>query len=585
MTSSKTSALVKGGYYPKHQNAPGIGFITHTVPIVHHNSRIVGICGILKEKSNPTVDGWFLSDFFALNYLMKGLGASQTWIATSSAEDLVKNYDEFLHGNPYQDRKVVLNEALLQRGEITPVTVAAESDLHDVTMEVLKKECQIAKSTGAPVLLLLFGHGDYRTYGVVLGESILRIDDVRSVVGDDIGLTIISTACFSGGWSASTSLNATTSTAAGPLVESESWNESPSVRKRICGSIYASALINALSDASSPLVESPNGDSSITGSIQPQAPTATQTESFNEFARSIYDTLLGIDRFGDDHHISFSAQDDDWETSWTGRTGIPLHHFADRWDQLETRISTAEPGSLLDRSTRFTGSGTSADTSLSLQEFRSLSLSRVGSRNHLGGLFGGNSISQKRHVKHMAKALLQTCPGSWSGGYGPQYRTELRRFIESPDTDFGNTADIFHILKYRFDMLHYADVLVAKMNIPKPDSKYCFQFNWKEWYNRVLHARGDAADTLCQKCFRRLLDSAMFARPTKDQGKGFLIPQYYVTAAIVDASETLEDAEAYLFRVLDMTNRHMRADLDHILRASSVRTKAANWLRTIGRTI
>jgi hypothetical protein len=57
-----------------------------------------------------------------------------------------------------------------------------------------------------------------------------------------------------------------------------------------CGSIYVSALINALSDASSPLVESPNENSSITGSIQPQAPTATQTESFNEFARSIYDT-------------------------------------------------------------------------------------------------------------------------------------------------------------------------------------------------------------------------------------------------------------------------------------------------------
>jgi hypothetical protein len=55
------------------------------------------------------------------------------------------------------------------------VIVAAESDLHNATMEVLK-ECQIARSAGAPVLLLLFGHGDGRTYGVELGkDSILRI--------------------------------------------------------------------------------------------------------------------------------------------------------------------------------------------------------------------------------------------------------------------------------------------------------------------------------------------------------------------------------------------------------------------------
>ena len=563
----------------------GISFLTHTVPIVHHNSRIVGVCGIPKEDSDPADDGWFLSDFFALNYLMKGLGASQTWIATSSAEDLVKNYEEFLRGNPYRDRKVVLNDALLQRGEITPVTVAAESDLHDVTMEVLRKECQIAKSTRAPVLLLLFGHGDKDICGVELGEeSVLRIDDVRSVVGDDIGLTVISTACFSGGWSASTFLNAATSTAAGPTVVSESWGASPSVRsRRYCGSIYASALISALSDASSPLVGPPNEDSSISGSIQPHAPTAIQTESFNEFARSIHDTLLDIDpRYGDKHEISFSAQDDDWETSWTGRTGIPLRTFADRWDQLETRVSTAEPGSFLDRSTRFTGSGTSADT-LPLQEFRSLSLSRVGSGNHLSGLFGGNSKSQKRHVKHMAKALLRTCPGSWTGGYGPRNRSELTKFIKSPDTDFGNTADIFRILKYRFDMLYYADVLIEKLNISKPDSKYCFQFDWNEWYIRVRRARGNAGKTLCEKCFRQLSGSAMLRRPTKDQGKVFLHPQYYITAAIVDASQTLDDAEAHLVRVLNMTNQDMQADLDHVLRASSVRAKASRWLRTIGR--
>jgi hypothetical protein len=56
----------------------------------------------------------------------------------------------------------------------------------------------------------------------------------------------------------------------------------------------------------------------------------------------------------------------------------------------------------------------------------------------------------------------------------------------------------------------------------------------------------------------------IFQRPTKDQGKGFRNPHYYVTAAVLYASETLGDADAYLVTVLDMTNQHIRADPDHI---------------------
>lgn len=201
---------------------------------------------------------------------MKGLGASQTWVSTSSAEDPVENY---LHGN-IRNRKVVLNEALLQRGEITPVTQGVPNR-------------KINRSSSPPASLWSWRWPYLRRRA---REGILRIGDVRSVVGDDIVLTVMSTACFSGGRFASTSLN-------DARVVSESWNESPSVCRRNCGSIYVSALINALSDASSPLVESPNENSSITGSIQ--------TESFNEFARSIYDT-----------------------------PGIPFRTFAHRWDRL-----------------------------------------------------------------------------------------------------------------------------------------------------------------------------------------------------------------------------------------------------------
>jgi hypothetical protein len=275
-----------------------------------------------------------------MNYLLHGFGASQTWIATCSAEALVERYEEFLHGNPYRERKVVLSRALLERNQLTPVKVTAESEMRRVVMEALERECQIARSAKAPVLLLLFSHGDENTFGLELGNSsLLTIKDVHRVVNDEVSLTVISTACFSGGWSASL-LNATSSTAAGTETPSESWPTSPSLRRRHCGSIYASALIKVLSDMSSPLLERRSQEDPSAGSLQPQSPTEIQTESFNEFARTIYDSLLSIDRFRDTHEISFSAQDDDWGSSWIGRSGIPLSSFAKRWDELEKRPST-----------------------------------------------------------------------------------------------------------------------------------------------------------------------------------------------------------------------------------------------------
>ena len=43
----------------------------------------------LRGRGAPDVDGWLLSDSYALNSLLQGQGASQTWITTESPQDLV----------------------------------------------------------------------------------------------------------------------------------------------------------------------------------------------------------------------------------------------------------------------------------------------------------------------------------------------------------------------------------------------------------------------------------------------------------------------------------------------------------------
>lgn len=141
-------------------------------PSQHPNHRD-RVYGITKTYTDPRLDGWFFSDFFAFNYLLKGLGSSQTWLATYSttASELVETYVEFLHGNPCRDRKVVLSQDLLDRGEITDVTVVPEDGFLHAAMEALQIEFRLSRETGSPVLLLLFCHGDEETHGVFLGDE------------------------------------------------------------------------------------------------------------------------------------------------------------------------------------------------------------------------------------------------------------------------------------------------------------------------------------------------------------------------------------------------------------------------------
>jgi hypothetical protein len=146
-------------------------------------------------------------------------------------------------------------------------------------------------------------------------------------------------------------------------------------------------------------------------------------------------------------------------------------------------------------------------------------------------------------------------------------------FIESPDDDFGNTADIFLMLKYRFDLLHYADTLIAKLGIPKPDGKYCFEFCWQEWGHRARQLRGDQFRTLQNRCLARLLRPPVFGWPTNDQGDRFLPPTYYLAAAVTDASKTIEDADQILDKLLSFTAQNKQADLNNILQYSNVRSK------------
>jgi hypothetical protein len=105
---------------------------SHTIPDIHQDTIILGVCGVQATQQCLVEDGdgWFMSDFFAFNYLLKDLGWQQVWIAADSEHsflDFIKDHPQhepgFLHGNPCNERKVVFSKGLVEQGNLTPLTV------------------------------------------------------------------------------------------------------------------------------------------------------------------------------------------------------------------------------------------------------------------------------------------------------------------------------------------------------------------------------------------------------------------------------------------------------------------------------
>jgi hypothetical protein len=134
-------------------------FISSTVPVVHENTIILGVTHPTLSTASPKDDGWFISDFYAFNYLFKGLGMQQTWLTAVEPAKLVKKYGSFLHGNPYEERKICLSQELLDSDELSPVTVVSPARMIDQFLIEARRASELAKRTSAPLLLLIFCHG------------------------------------------------------------------------------------------------------------------------------------------------------------------------------------------------------------------------------------------------------------------------------------------------------------------------------------------------------------------------------------------------------------------------------------------
>ncbi|EFQ98153.1 hypothetical protein MGYG_01189 [Nannizzia gypsea CBS 118893] len=502
-------------------------FLTNSPPDITPNTRILAVCGVSDYPENaasPEDDGWFYSDFFTFHTLLYGQGAAQKWCCSDDPSLLLQKYGKYLHRNPDTERRVVLSKSLIQI-ELQDVRVFSAPDLLQNVLELLREEATLAVQQNTPLILFLFGHGAETTKSVEIGvaNNELSVSTVHSVVGDEVDLTVISTACYSGGWVVTSLLNATVLSAAGPGDESESWPKSHSL-SRACGSIYASTLAKSLADTSSHELQHPQPESPSPPSSGQDTPTTLndqQSMTFSEFARTIHTLLLtGVDRLGYHHSISFSARDDDWESHWRKRTGFPLADLKAKWESLElvqpqvssssSSSSSSSPSSPLNRD---------PCTDLDIQT-DNISLYK------LRGRYGSIS-SYTGQLRRLAISYLASYPGRDSLAPNSSFHQKCRDLISKQKKfNLSTLETIESTLRYRMSLSFLANQLVSGSGLPLPQGKLCEEWDPIKKGEYEYEERNAINERLYP----------LFPPPLPGQGRGWNKPRWYIVAALMEAN-------------------------------------------------
>ncbi|KAI4271182.1 MAG: hypothetical protein LQ337_006196 [Flavoplaca oasis] len=259
---------------------------TRHPPDVQNNTHVIAVCGIPDDaasSASPKRDGWMISDFYLWKHVLEGMGKSQQWLTCEDPFDLVQKYgsidkydttkstsqiswaDGYLHGDPFEERRVVLDKATLSFARkqlcITPHGVALRNEF----INRLESTCQKAAKANDHVLVMIFCHGEgLNPKGVDLGglalgftpdprdspenyftpslfqQSLLKTPTVK--------LSLFTTSCYSGHWVVTPCFKLIKPTAimagARPFEESHAWSESAS--QRHAGGVYSSAFLAEL---------------------------------------------------------------------------------------------------------------------------------------------------------------------------------------------------------------------------------------------------------------------------------------------------------------------------------------------------
>lgn len=470
----------------------------------------------------PTQDGWFFSDFFLFHHLLRGTGANQLWLTCENPQQLINKYAAYAHGQP-EDRRVVLEANMIpQLEKDNNIRVFERGELLQDFLRTFESECKIAAQTHQPILLLVFGHGDEFTHGIGIGGTgadegapRLKIEHIRRILrGLDVSVTLLTTACYSGGWVYQPALNisavtASAATASGPENETLSWWMS--VGGRFHGSFWATAVTQAFIKFEDERLTQQHPRP--TGKIDLDVVRTSST--FGKLAQVIYDALVTeVDRSDTDHKIRFAAQDDAWESEWRQRSGVPLAVFRERWLSLP-QLRPPPPSSAPSQSR--TGKGRSSATS-------------AGEVEAIVGEYGCKKGISRRQAFSIVQDLCHTYLNSFPGLPNRSSNTTVQALanglINGEDLSQWHIEELQLTLLHRMNLMKWATGFKNFLGLDFPD---CNSFDFDQWEMAVPSRRGQDTTKYDNflACRSKIRTARIFPYPPKPPNHGHLLGLSY----------------------------------------------------------
>ncbi|KAL8716210.1 MAG: hypothetical protein Q9220_000115 [cf. Caloplaca sp. 1 TL-2023] len=268
-----------------------------------------------------------------------------------------------------------------------------------------------------------------------------------------------------------------------------------------------------------------------------------QEATYAEFTRVVCNTLLkGIDRRGNEHAFTFSAEDDAWGICWRERTGIPLATFRDRWDQLEDHPADLHfhPGDPHNRDpyvtkerahgynalkaadkgkTLYTASSTSGSVG-------SCQITSVLGKRKTSALCGGSIQALVYQISYLGAQYLQSYKGFETTGDDGWLWNLINMVRQGEVKDLDLLLECQHSLEYRMNQMAAADTYVRDMGIPKPKDLSCYEYDIRGIVEEVGEEK---YRTILAAIYRR---PVLFPKPVEDQGRPFNKGKRYLIAAI-----------------------------------------------------
>lgn len=545
------------------------------------STRIIAVCGVLEEdimRVDKDSD-WFLSDFLAFWHIFKGLTERQSWYHCLDLGALLeKHRSEYLHGNPYRTRKVVLNKDILKE------TSTGKSPLIKLTRPTLRKkfenkvfqECKEAQAANDNVMILIFGHGEEISKDIFLGTQRNRLEMRAFAKG--IGQfkcysTVLTTACYSGAWAGNPNLDISLLTGASESTQSRSWRKTASLG-RACGSMFATAIIKKLTRKSkNPEVSVTDYDSDVEDYSEDQV--SLQDETFAEFSSSVYYTLLkDFDRRGMVHEFTFAAQGDEWSSSYRKLTGIPAANYQERWDQLEDwpKDVNLHPGDPLNRDPYVTEEERADykrlekehQAKIDAQPKRYAPVSAHGNRKRKFSTFYGGSLEGLAN-------RVNILADQYFGGRNPDeddltnnlgLHGLLKDIRAGKINELSLIEKAIRALEYRMSQMARADEYLEILRIHVPQR--CCDWkgdNWDVKRPRILY------DMIHEK-------EVLFPGPvTEAVGRGFGRGLDYLVMALDESGLTLEMIQERLDSLADMLHSNLEEQKDRLKRIPELQSK------------